>query len=69
MPVECRIVEWWTAQQVVEAFPWDEVPQYLLRDRDRIYVASFRQRVLPSQPEVPADGLSSAFTKSGHEPI
>jgi hypothetical protein len=25
----------WTAQQVVEAFPWDEAPQYLLHDRDR----------------------------------
>jgi putative transposase len=35
----------WTAQQVVDAFPWDEAPRYLLRDRDRIYGASFRQRV------------------------
>ena len=35
----------WTAQQVVEAFPWDEASRYLLRDRDRIYSASFRQRV------------------------
>jgi putative transposase len=35
----------WTAQQVVEAFPWDEAPRYLLRDRDRIYSTSFRQRV------------------------
>jgi putative transposase len=35
----------WTAQQVVDAFPWDEAPRYLLRDRDRIYSASFRQRV------------------------
>ncbi len=35
----------WTAQQVVEAFPWDEAPRYLVRDRDRIYGASFRQRV------------------------
>jgi putative transposase len=26
----------WTAQQVVEAFPWDRAPRYLLRDRDRI---------------------------------
>ena len=24
----------WTAQQIVEAFPWDEAPRYLLRDRD-----------------------------------
>jgi putative transposase len=35
----------WTAQQVVDAFPWDEVPRYLLRDRDRIYGTFFRQRV------------------------
>jgi putative transposase len=35
----------WTVQQVVDAFPWDEVPRYLLRDRDHIYSASFRQRV------------------------
>jgi putative transposase len=35
----------WTAQQVVEAFPWNETPRYLLRDRDRIYGTSFRQRV------------------------
>jgi putative transposase len=35
----------WTMQQVVDAFPWDDVPRYLLRDRDRIYGGSFRQRV------------------------
>jgi putative transposase len=35
----------WMAQQVIEAFPWDEAPRYLLRDRDRIYGASFRRRV------------------------
>jgi putative transposase len=35
----------WTAQQVVGAFPWEEAPRYLLRDRDRIYGASFRQLV------------------------
>jgi putative transposase len=35
----------WTAQQVVDAFPWDTEPRYLLRDRDRIYGEHFRQRV------------------------
>ncbi len=35
----------WTAQQIVEAFPFDEKPRYLLRDRDQIYGAYFRQRV------------------------
>ena len=27
----------WTAQQLVEAFPWDTAPRYLLRDRDAVY--------------------------------
>ena len=35
----------WTAQQIVEAFPWDTAPRYLLRDRDSIYGAEFRRRV------------------------
>jgi transposase InsO family protein len=35
----------WTAQQIVEAFPEDSAPCYLLRDRDSIYGAEFRRRV------------------------
>lgn len=35
----------WTAQQVVEAFPWDEAPRFLLRDRDSIYGDAFATRV------------------------
>jgi putative transposase len=35
----------WTAQQIVDAFPDDTAPAYLLRDRDTIYGDSFRQRV------------------------
>jgi len=35
----------WTTQQVVEAFPEDSVPKYLLRDRDSIYSSIFRNRV------------------------
>jgi len=27
----------WIARQLIEAFPWDEAPRYLIRDRDRIY--------------------------------
>src|SRR3989442_8540571 len=34
----------WTAQQIVDAFPDDSAPSYLLRDRDKIYGYSFRQR-------------------------
>lgn len=35
----------WTAQQVVNAFPEDSVPKYLLRDRDSIYSSFFSNRV------------------------
>jgi hypothetical protein len=35
----------WTAQQVIESFPWDEAPRYLLRDRDKIYGSHVQQRV------------------------
>ena len=31
----------WTAQQMREAFPYDTVPRYLLRDRDGIFGADF----------------------------
>ena len=34
----------WTAQQVVEAFPWESAPRYLLRDRDSIFGGLFRSR-------------------------
>ncbi len=34
----------WTAQQRVEAFPFDTAPRYLLRDRDAIYGERFRRR-------------------------
>ncbi len=35
----------WTAQQVVNAFPYDTAPTYLLRDRDSIYGSAFVRRV------------------------
>jgi len=35
----------WAAQQIVEAFPFEEVPRFLLRDRDGIYGKYFRDRV------------------------
>jgi transposase InsO family protein len=35
----------WTAQQMREAFPWDAVPRYLLRDRDRIFGDDFVKQV------------------------
>jgi transposase InsO family protein len=35
----------WTAQQIVDAFPDDGAPLYLLRDRDGVYGHVFQQRV------------------------
>jgi len=35
----------WAAQQLVEAFPYDSAPKYLVRDRDGIYGDVFKRRV------------------------
>lgn len=35
----------WTAQQLVEAFPFDSAPRYLLRDRDAIYGRLVQRRI------------------------
>ena len=36
----------WTARQITEAFPYDEAPRFLIRDRDSIYGEFFRRRVM-----------------------
>ena len=50
----------WLARQITEAFPWDEAPRYLIRDRDRIYssVVTRRLRAMgirdkPTEPASP----------------
>src|SRR5947208_2083721 len=35
----------WIGQQIVEAFPWNEAPRYLIRDRDGIYGAAVTRRI------------------------
>ena len=35
----------WTAQQVIESFPDDTVPRFMIRDRDSIYGTFFQERV------------------------
>jgi hypothetical protein len=35
----------WTAEQIIQAFPDETEPRYLLRDRDGIYGEDFRERV------------------------
>jgi hypothetical protein len=37
----------WIARQITEAFPWNEAPRYLIRDRDRVYGAAVT-RPIPS---------------------
>ena len=35
----------WTAQQIINAFPYEEAPRFLLRDRDGIYGNYFKDRM------------------------
>jgi transposase InsO family protein len=35
----------WTGRQLREAFPFDQLPRYLLRDRDAIFGNNFREQV------------------------
>jgi len=36
----------WIAQQITEAFPWDEAPTHLIRDRDARYGHAVRRRLV-----------------------
>src|SRR5437667_9540721 len=41
----------WIARQITEAFPWNEAPRYLIRDRDAIHAILpwvFAKKKLPS---------------------
>ena len=35
----------WIARQVTDAFPWDEAPRYLIRDRDGAFGPAYTRRV------------------------
>jgi putative transposase len=35
----------WTSQQLVNAFPYDSAPKYLIRDRDKVYGSAFVRRL------------------------
>lgn len=35
----------WIARQITEAFPWDDAPKYLVRDRDLVYGAIVTRRL------------------------
>lgn len=43
--VTAHLTTEWTAQQVIEAFPEDQVPRFLIRNHDSVYGEFFRERV------------------------
>ena len=57
----------WVARQITEAFPWDEAPHYLIRDRDRIYGSVVTRRLrtmgIRDKPTAPASPWQNGFTE------
>ena len=47
----------WVARQITEAFPWDDAPRFMIRDRDRIYgsVVTRRLRAMGIRDKPPWD--------------
>jgi hypothetical protein len=59
----------WTAQQIINAFPYDTAPEYLLRDRDSIYGSLFVRRVEGIKQKLisPRSPWQSPFHPSAHD--
>ena len=57
----------WVARQITEAFPWDTVPGYMIRDRDRIYGTVVRRRLramgIRDKPIAPASPWQNGFVE------
>ncbi len=57
----------WIARQLTEAFPWDETPDYLIRDNDRIYGEVARRRIrgmgIRDKPIAPAAPWQNSFAE------
>jgi hypothetical protein len=57
----------WIARQITEAFPWDDAPQYLIRDRDRIYGAvvtgRLRAMAIRDKPTAAASPRQNGFAE------
>jgi transposase InsO family protein len=57
----------WVARQITEAFPWDEAPHYLIRDRDRIYGSVVARRLramgIRDKPTAPASPWQNGFAE------
>jgi transposase InsO family protein len=56
--VTANLTAEWVARQITEAFPWDEAPHYLIRDRDWIYGSVITPRLramgIRDKPTTPA---------------
>ena len=57
----------WIARQITEAFPWNEAPRYLIRDRDRIYGTIVTRRLhamgIRDKPIAPASPWRNGFAE------
>jgi transposase InsO family protein len=57
----------WLARQLSEAFPWNEVPRYLIRDRDRIFGTIVTRRLramgIRDKPIAPASPWQNGFAE------
>ena len=57
----------WIVRQLTEAFPWNEAPHYLIRDRDRIYGAIVKCRLramgIRDKPTAPASPWQNGFAE------
>ena len=57
----------WVARQITEAFPWNEAPRYMIRDRDRIYGSVVKRRLramgIRDRPITPASPWQNAFAE------
>jgi transposase InsO family protein len=57
----------WVAREITQAFPWDEAPHYLIRDRDRIYGSVVTRRLramgIRDKPTAPASPWQNGFAE------
>jgi transposase InsO family protein len=57
----------WVARQITEAFPWNEAPRYITRDRDRIYGTIVTRRLramgIRDKPTAPASPWQNGFVE------
>ncbi|MFK4650510.1 transposase InsO family protein [Bradyrhizobium japonicum] len=57
----------WVARQITEAFPWNEAPRHMIRDRERIYGAVVTRRLramgIRDKPTAPASPWQNGFAE------